>query len=200
MLTEPKKTPVHRSDGTESEVHNATVILGDMHSEYTGNWPKRYGGWPDDWAQVRGVDVFVLQEAHETLSGEELPESTLKLLLPGFETDDEISQYSTIWLVDGTPGGHDEVFAELLGWLDVQPSGDDDFFDYWPNTMDMAWQYASDLDAWETKVRDFDDVKIVTRRKKVRALTSRVWEGAQADIRHEWLGRAWSKHLEKVTE
>jgi hypothetical protein len=199
MLADTKTSPVHRSDGTEGEVYHATIILGDWHSEYTGNWPKRYGGWPDDWAQVRGIDVFVLQEVHEVLSGEELPESTMKLLLPGFESDGEISQYSTIWAIDGTPGGHEEAFCELLGWLDVQPSGDDDFFDYWPNTMEMLWEYAKDLDRWETKRRDLSkELKIRTRRQRVQALVSKVWEGAQADIRHEWLGHAWSKHLEEV--
>jgi hypothetical protein len=199
MLTKPDTTPVHRSDGTEGKQHRATVLLGDWHSEYTGEWPKRYGGWPNDWAQVRGIDVFLLQEVHELLSGEELSESTLRLLIPMEENEgyDEISQFSTLWVIEGTPDGHEMAFIQLLGWLDVQPSGDDDFFDYWPNTMDMVWQYASDLDEWETKRRDFDDdVKIVTRRKRVRALVSKVWEGAQADIRHEWLGHAWSKHLE----
>ena len=27
-----------------------------------------------------------------------------------------------------------------------QPSGDDSVFDYWPNTMDMLWMFAQDLD------------------------------------------------------
>jgi hypothetical protein len=196
MLTKPENAIVHRSDGTEGKQHRATVLLGDWHTEYTGNWPKRYGGWPDDWAQVRGIDVFLLQEVYETLTSDELSETTLRLLMPGFE-DDEISQYSTVWVIDGTPDGHEAAFVELLGWLDCQPSGDDDFFDYWPNTMDMAWQYAADLDAWETKRMDFsEDVGVVTRRKKVRDLVSKVWKGAQADIRHEWLGRPWSEHLE----
>jgi hypothetical protein len=183
--------PIYRSDGTEGTQHRATVILGDMHSEYTGNWPKNYGGWPDDHAYVRGIDIFVLQETYETLSGHELEESLLRQLLPGFDPDDELSQYSTIWVVDGSPGGHDKVFDDLLSWLDVQPSGDDDFFDYWPNTMDMAWVYAKDLDAWETKRMEFsDEVDIVSRQLKVRKLSSKVWEGA-SDNRVEWEGRDW---------
>jgi hypothetical protein len=46
-----------------------------------------------------------------------------------------------------------------------------------------------------------EDVGVVTRRKKVRDLVSRVWDQAafeSADIRHEWLGRPWSQHLETL--
>jgi len=62
------------------------------------------------------------------------------------------------WLIAGTREGLIRVFDQLFAALANKdesrkdwggygrPTGDDDVFDYWPNTMDMLWAFANDLD------------------------------------------------------
>lgn len=212
MLANSSKAIIYRSNGEQDEQPHAYVLLADCHAEYTSQWPKTYGRWPEGYAYVRDINVSQIEEAREVLTGnpswqggdEDEWNKVWEFLLPGFAATLEmtpLNNYSHIWMIEGDIRGHQAAFAELLGWLDVQPSGDDDFFDYWPNTMDMLWHYASDLDQWANEVSGTTEADLESRvyRDRVHALFRKVWEGAQQDIRDEWLGHPWAI-LEAVDE
>lgn len=73
----------------------------------------------------------------------------------------EHSNPYTIWQISGSWKGLERAFEALHADLMPtpssytlegktheywQPSGDDSVFDYWPNTVDMLWMFAQDLD------------------------------------------------------
>lgn len=134
--------------------HGGSILLHDHHGEYTGelaNLARYEDGkhlrclviWDGyNLSSVRTAlglsdDDSIIDAAFHTIYGDKLD---------AFLADNYSSPYqATIWEISGE--GIRRAFDYLLNALDTVPSGDDDTFDYWPNTMDMLWEFARDLDA-----------------------------------------------------
>jgi hypothetical protein len=213
MLTSVDEKTTYKSDGTTKQTPVAQIMLADCHAEYTGDWPKRFGSWPDDYAYMRMIDVSAIEDVHDAITGtrswENDEEHTKRwndvweFLFPGFiaTLDMDPNSYACFYTIEGDPGGHHQVFVDLRDKLDVVPSGDDDFFDYWPNTMDMLWTYACDLDAWEDRAEPSGRPH-EGHQNMVRKLFTKVWDAVgpdnsldAGDLREEWLGHDWAKWL-----
>jgi hypothetical protein len=108
---------------------------------------------PQPMTDADGNPRVTDSDARVTAAFKSLFGDSLVGLLDGSETP------YTIWKLSGTIKGLDRAFTALLDALtprlndggDIttpfwQPSGDDDVFDYWPNTMDMLWDFACNLD------------------------------------------------------
>jgi len=141
-----------------------TLLLHDMHQEYTGDFgnhnsnfestkPANSTIWGDCelfWdsygvshtlAELRGVTED---------QGNTLALSVIRTMLPAEFIDREggPDAVTGVWRLTGSIAFLEMKFLQLKEALDVDyVSGDDDAFDYWPNTMDMLWDFALDLDA-----------------------------------------------------
>lgn len=152
------------------ELQQYTILLNDPHGEYTGclkdlpNFDEAIG--MASWVRCNIIwDGYALQtECHRARRKTE--EGIGDMMAFYNETDrrvneafrtmfadtlDDILDFqtpdgATIWSISGRMGGLERAFRTLFDSLNRAPSGDDDFFDYWPNTMDMLYAFASDMD------------------------------------------------------
>lgn len=146
--------------------HGGSILLQDHHGEYTGSLA---GVTYDDGKWCRALviwDGFNLSSVRADLglpSDDDAIDAAFRTMfdtrLDAFLTENGAEPYNaTIWEISGE--GMHRAFDQLFNALDTIPSGDDDTFDYWPNTMDMLWEFACDLDTMHstadhrTRVRD----------------------------------------------
>jgi hypothetical protein len=163
--------------GGGKDGHTFTLLLHDMHGEYTGDFDKRLPDMPygeceviwktsgviDTFQEVRGIDADQAERAAATMMRDYLP-------APFVTAHGGDSAYiEWVWKLTGSKEYLDAKFQQLWDALNVETvSGDDDAFDYWPNTMDMLWDFAKDLD----DIFDNEDHKA-----RVWDLAKRVFEG-----------------------
>jgi hypothetical protein len=132
-----------------------TIVLHDLHREYTGGWEGHEGyhsrgrhreceiawstsGVQDTLQDLRDYPADRVESETERLMHEFLP--------PEF-IEREGDMIEAVWKLNGPIEFLSFKFMQLVERLEVDSvSGDDDAFDYWPNTMDMLWDFASDLD------------------------------------------------------
>jgi hypothetical protein len=111
------------------------------------------------------------------------------------------------WLIEGNREGLIRIFEQLLKALSNldparveygsygTPSGDDDTYDYWPNTMDMLWAFALDLvnitdsDEWTQKVQT---LAITVARLKFSD------DPSDCEWGRTWLPENWAEGLAKT--
>ena len=132
-----------------------SILLGDYHREYTGELDKlemyddsgRFGDKGGTFVRCSVIwDTYELAQVFDDIHGVENGEAEIErmtnLIFPP-----ELHEIPHIWLITGHLRGLDRVFDTLANALTVETvSGDDDAFDYWPNTMDMLFDLATDLD------------------------------------------------------
>lgn len=144
------------------------ILLHDIHGEYTGDleklpqliqgdmdaidaWCRASVIWDhyaverlcSDLGSLSGVtsfpDAYGEQQAQKAWNMIDPTGSISKML----DTD----MPTHLWLIEGRPNGLERAFDCLAEAMTVDyVGGDDDAFDYWPNTMDMLWAFAVDLD------------------------------------------------------
>jgi hypothetical protein len=208
MLTHTQETTTHRSDGTEVKDHTATLILPDYHMEYTSaawtNDPSRTHWKHDDWyrAEIVWDEMNVLDtlaacrdlrsdaSIYDNAEVAEAKRLIFNVLFSPVLDEHEVAE-NYVWMLTGSRRGLARAWVHLYEALDAKPSGDDDFFDYWPNSMDVLWRFSEDLDGWKHAGNH--------HRTATQELARRVWDrvGPQQiagdrdgdyDLRTEWGG------------
>jgi hypothetical protein len=98
------------------------------------------------WDQYNIIDLIAKLNNLPEGEAEDVAETIRRHIFPGSQFDDW--DYH-IWQLHGTLLGLGRAFEALYAALDVPEGvgGDDDAFDYWPNTVDMLLEFARDLDA-----------------------------------------------------
>lgn len=141
------------------------IVLHDYHREYTGvldALPPTDGGI-DTHVRAEVIwDHFAIEGFCSDLGsiaevtsfpgayGDQQAEKAWSMIDPSGVLakliDCDMPQH--LWLIEGRPKGLERAFDCLAAALDVEDGvhGDDDAFDYWPNTMDMLYDFATDLD------------------------------------------------------
>jgi hypothetical protein len=142
---------------------NNSMLLKDLHHEYTGSLPDF---WQDTaegdltrrgyvrcniiWNDYAMIDTLMdLHQMSYDDAEERMAESKALIFSRGATDRKEGRDWSDatyIWKIEGDLPGLLHAFNELANALDTIPSGDDDVFDYWPNTMTMLEDWAEDLD------------------------------------------------------
>jgi len=204
-------------DNEQTGHRNIEVLLHDMHGEYTGNFadiPMFKNGQSDNVVRVQLVwDHYALEGVAANLGqltnitafpaayGEQQAEKAYRALFT-----DSLDEWlygempNALWLVSGTPKGLERAFDHLAAALDVEDgvSGDDDAFDYWPNTMDMLWDFALDLDALKKNDLHTRYVRDIAQRVFNRTV-SRSSHRDQQDQKElflgEWKNDRWAANL-----
>lgn len=141
--------------GEDGIIH--TLLLNDSHAEYTGEFDKRPEGFPgygeceiffrfsgvqDALQDIFGYDADTAERQTRRMMREMLPAEFIER-----EGGDD-AYLEWVWRLTGSREYLETKFLELWNTLKVDyVSGDDDAFDYWPNTMDMLWDFAVDMDA-----------------------------------------------------
>jgi hypothetical protein len=155
-----------------------TLVLHDMHREYTGDFDSRIDGqwygqtelaWStsgviDTLSELRGFNAEIAESQARKLARDFLPHEFIER-----EGGDD-AYLEAVWRLTGSKEYLALKFDQLAKALDVDSvSGDDDAFDYWPNTMDMLWDFACDLDQISPVVG--------TWRSRVWEVAKKVYEG-----------------------
>lgn len=165
------------------------------------DWHRVYTIWDalqiEDVRQATGTDGDLDDDDRERIFDALYPGVRGPLEAEGWDS------YSDVIMVTGTYKGLRRCFrdAVLAPLKDELPSGDDDFFDYWPNTMMLAWNMARNLDDAIPQIEEahnwYPDCK-----SQVHELARWVWdqlgqtrgnpkfEGSD-DLRQDWVGYAW---------
>lgn len=188
--------PTEYGGGENGKVH--TLLLHDMHGEYTGGFDERlkgfgYGEVDLYWQTSKMQDA--LQEIFDYKAdiAERQTTSLMREMLPAAFLEREGDYIEWVWRVTGCKEYLVAKFDQLCKALTVdQVSGDDDAFDYWPNTMDMLWDFATDL----------DDIGVVgSCRARVWEIAKKVFQGtvnardARPDY-HELFVQEWGLDYE----
>src|SRR5215471_9330521 len=156
--------------GEDGKVY--TIILHDLHREYTGDFESRIDGQPYGeceiaWSSSGVIDTLTELWGYSHEHAERVAERLIRDFIPGQFLEREGSYIECVWRLTGSKEYLEIKFRQLHDALRVDAvSGDDDAFDYWPNTMDMLWDFACDLDA-------IDPGPFVARHRQM------VWEVAQ---------------------
>lgn len=138
-------------------VNNDLILLIDHHGEYTGSLAAVTGYEEGKWVRCMIVwDGFSLGSLRNALGLPDEDDAVTAAfraiyadkLDPLLDDACATPDMATIWEISGE--GKRRAFDHLLHALDTVPSGDDDVFDYWPNTMDMLWSFAHDLDTLQS--------------------------------------------------
>lgn len=178
-----------------NEVNRDIILLHDHHREYTGDLDTLTGYTDGKWCRVEVIwDGFAL-ESHRAYLGLPSDDAAIDAAFRQIFGDkldaflvDACAEPSmaTIWSIMGE--GKRRAFDHILNALDTVPTGDDDTFDYWPNTFDMLWEFACDLDELESSTE---------HRTLAAALANKITDATfadQPDLRYEWDGNpglAW---------
>ena len=136
-----------------------TLLLHDVHREYTGdfgdnNWiDSDLNGDCEFFWDTYGVShtLAELRQVSED-DGEALAHKLMPEIIPPafIEREGGPEYVYGVWRLTGSRAFLEMKFEKLLQALKVDSTwGDDDSFDYWPNTMDMLWDFALDLDGLE---------------------------------------------------
>ncbi len=132
----------------------ATILLQDFHQEYTACWNENYSPGPYFSAQVIWDDDDLLDLINALRPGQPDPEEQLllaKSLVFGTKLGEMTDYFGadqwTLWRIRGSIDGLGHAWSILGDALTTTVSGDSDCFDYWPNTMDMLFDMAKDMDA-----------------------------------------------------
>lgn len=151
MLVSERETEYE--GGEDGKVY--TLLLNDMHGEYTGEFDSRVSGFSYGVTEL-AWQTSKIQDTLQELRGfsADLAEtqalSLMKEFLPAkfIEGEYGASYIEWVWRLTGSLEYLAVKFDQLCEALNVNAvSGDDDAFDYWPNTMDMLWEFATDLDS-----------------------------------------------------
>jgi hypothetical protein len=183
--------------------HHHEILLFDPHGEYTGclnNLPNydreaHAKGIPftDTWlrCQMLWDGYSIVQTAQNLGLANDVAEDRVNEAFHLIFDDklDDLIQWATpadamIMKLSGASWGLRRAFDALFNALDSAPSGDDDFFDYWPNTMDMLYTFATDLDAIFEGPGGFDGFRV-----KVAEMAQKIYTECTADGRDhadEW--------------
>lgn len=175
-----------------NEVNRDIILLHDHHREYTGDLDTLTGYTDGKWCRVEVIwDGFAL-ESHRAYLGLPADDAAIDQAFRQIFSD-KLDQFltdacaepsmATIWSIMGE--GKRRAFDHILAALDTVPTGDDDTFDYWPNTMDLLWEFACDLDELESSIE---------HRTLARDLATKVNTATFADqpeLASEWDGNAW---------
>ena len=113
------------------------ILLPDVHGEYTGDFEK-------DYISKLVWNNFEIEELSQKLGGLKKGKSLMERTFPELPKNHPWDG-SNLWLLEGSQEDLMERFNNLAEGLEGVPSGDDDVFDYWPNTMDMLEIFAKDL-------------------------------------------------------
>jgi len=195
---------------TESNphTHHYEVLLFDPHQEYTGcidalpNYDKEATdkGLPftDTWlrAEILWNGYSISQTVANLRPELGMVDAEIEVIkafrLLFADKLDDLIDFATpadavIWKLSGAIGGLTRAFDALFNALDSAPSGDDDFFDYWPNTMDMLYIFATDLD--DLNRNDADLISGFRYKVKVAQMAQKIYDECSADGRDhadEW--------------
>jgi hypothetical protein len=185
------------SDGPESP-GGITLFLGDYHTESPLPDPTQIHKFkhPNGEFSVRIRIIWDYYAVSEIISAT-LPKRTLenwqevqaqedaiiKSLTNHFpEEFDEAARGGHVWRVNGSLSQLCETFELFVQSLEAGCTGaDDDFYDYWPNAMDMALTFAKDLNKI-TKTDQFTRrlqkayESVVRRRPEIAASGDEAWE------------------------
>lgn len=131
----------------------ARIYLNDPHQEYTGNLTTSLQGDQGYLnAQVVWDNMDIAQAVGDAWEGKAWADwdyavtQTDKHRKELFPSWPEEWDTGAIWAIEGDLKGLTACFDSLAEVLDADISGDDDVFDYWPNTMNMLREFALDLD------------------------------------------------------
>ena len=154
MKVNEKEQKAEWGGGADGMLH--TLLLNDSHAEYTGDFDKRpeghdgygeceiffrFSGMQDALQDIFGYDADTAERQTRSLMREFLPPAFIER-----EGGDD-AYLEWVWRLTGSREFLEKKFLQLWNALKVDSvSGDDDAFDYWPNTMDMLWDFACDLD------------------------------------------------------
>lgn len=140
----------------------ARIYLNDPHQEYTGNLTTKSQSqevylaaevvWDGMNLAQAYCDARGTRQSDDWYHAEAEVERARKVLFPSWP---ENWDTGVIWQIEGNFNGLSECFDSLAKALDADISGDDDIFDYWPNTMTMLEEFAADLDTLEGSGKDF---------------------------------------------
>jgi len=151
MQVSEKEQRTEWGGGAEGKIH--TIILHDMHREYTGDFDRRipdlpYGQTEIFWSSSGVIDTLTEIWGYNAEHAEQVAARLLKDFAPPEFLEREGDYIEALWRITGSLEYLEIKFRELHDALRVDSvSGDDDAFDYWPNTMNMLWDFALDLDA-----------------------------------------------------
>lgn len=148
-------------EGPES-LGGVQIWLNDLHGEYPLPDPETIKKFehPNGMFRLRVQPMFTTFYVSELLehglertkdNWEEIQdrsEKILKDLMSNFpEPFRDRTDVGTIVEVSGALSQHTDLFDKYCIVLAEGCTGsDDDFYDYWPGAMDMAYDYATDLD------------------------------------------------------
>lgn len=135
----------------------AAVLLYDMHGEYSGGLTALPYGTGVDFLRCEIVwDFSAIIDAASAVRASESWDSIdadvcdafCKLFPGGLDEQLGVNVGSgMLWKIWGSkPESLERAFDHLLEVTNIQPSGDDDTFDYWPSAMRMLRVFAVDLD------------------------------------------------------
>lgn len=172
----------HTDDTNRKGVKSATILLHDTHLEYGSTLIGREGRW-DDGSNYNGDliwDHYDLEEvAHGVITDDGQDPATLAFnLIFGRHREglglhgDDLPLH--VLKLEGTIQGLRGAFDRLADALDTVPTGDDDSFDYWPNTMETLARFANDLATLGDKAPTERALMIYTSTRKG-------WDAAQGD-------------------
>lgn len=152
MKVNEHEQPTEFGGGEQGLIH--TLLLHDMHGEYTGDFDKRpegnfgYGETDLWWRTAAMQDALHEIFGYSANDAERQAAALMPEFLPRAFLEREGDYIEWVWRVTGCYEYLVAKFDQLCTALSVDyVSGDDDAFDYWPNTMDMLWDFACDLDA-----------------------------------------------------
>jgi hypothetical protein len=172
--------PTEYGGGEQGLIH--TLLLHDMHGEYTGEFDKKpegdngYGETDLYWQTSKMQDALHEIFGYKADVAERQAAALMPEFLPKAFLEREGDYIEWVWRVTGCYEYLVAKFNQLYISLNVDyVSGDDDAFDYWPNTMDMLWDFACDLD-------DINPFGGTIHRGQVWGLAKKVFQGT---IRHK---------------
>lgn len=203
---------------TSQVYKNHEILLFDPHGEYTGclamlpNYAEDYKERGVDFSEtwVRCQVIWDGYQMTETIShlrvmgveGIQGDDEAERRVTDAFHLmfDDKLDKLidfatpdsATIWKLSGGIEGLTRAFNALFTALNIQPSGDDDVFDYWPNTMDMLYAFATDLDELEDQLGRDSIGGLGGYRERVAEMASQTYherydqDPAEYDYLDEW--------------
>ena len=184
-----------------------TLLLHDLHAEYTGTFgdnnsnfaetkPANSTIWGDCelyWSSYGVADALTEIFGYEGDTGHDQMLRVMREFFPPefIEREGGYEAINYVWRLTGNRDFLEMKFNQLAQALDVDyVSGDDDAFDYWPNTMDMLFDFALDLDAID-KTEAHRELATTIARRVLAGTVQRGTTEREVFI-SEWGSRGWT--------
>jgi hypothetical protein len=184
MVQNPPVGLRYSSVTTTPNPHFQTQHRSISSNTRTASSPSVSGSYGDYYAVSEIISATLPKRTLENWQEVQAQEDAIiKSLTNHFpEEFDEAARGGHVWRVNGSLSQLCETFELFVQSLEAGCTGaDDDFYDYWPNAMDMALTFAKDLNKI-TKTDQFTRrlqkayESVVRRRPEIAASGDEAWE------------------------